>query len=394
MLRVLRALAARFKRWKRRLKQRLGLFDPLQILPFRGHGTPARLLVSGRVLEREGVIDDTTQAVQAPRNPFARLRASLRRLRSDEIPDARLELRFGDVVREAVTDAEGYFRVEVEAAAPVAPGWHEVEIVLLASMAGSEGTRARARVLVPGDDADFAVISDIDDTVVVTGAASKLRMVWSVLFHDARSREPFPGVAQLYRALQRGRNPIFYVSRSGWNLYDLFDAFMRVHGLPRGPMFLTDLALVEPKSRAMGGGEDKLGRIRALLSTYPALRFVLIGDSGQEDPEIYRRIVAEHPGRIRAVYIRDVSGRRRDAEVRAIVEELRRAGVAAAAVATSVEAARHAAAEGLVEPGTVEEVAAAAQRATTRPRQVTGRRASAAMAAPSDTATKTATASG
>jgi phosphatidate phosphatase APP1 len=215
-----------------------------------------------------------------------------------------------------------------------------------------------------------------------------------VLFHDARSREPFPGAAQLYRGLQRGRNPIFYVSRSGWNLYDLFDAFMRVHGLPRGPMFLTDLALVEPKSEAMGGGEDKLGRIRALLATYPALRFVLIGDSGQTDPEIYRRIVAEHPGRIRAVYIRDVSGRRRDAEVRAIVEELRRAGVSAAAVASSVEAARQAVADGLVEPGTVAAVAAAAQRATTRPRQVTGRRASAVTAAPSETATKTATNSG
>src|SRR3712207_4319126 len=67
----------------------------------------------------------------------------------------------------------------------------------------------------------------------------------------------------------------------------------------------------------------KLGIIRALLRTYPGLPFVLIGDSGEEDPEIYHQAAREHPGRIRAVYIRDVTNAKRDAEVKAIAKEMR-----------------------------------------------------------------------
>ncbi len=75
---------------------------------------------------------------------------------------------------------------------------------------------------------------------------------------------------------------------------------------------------------------------------------MLIGDSGQKDPEVYGTIVREHPGRIRAVYIRDVTGARRDREVRAQMEQLRALGVPALAVRHTCEAARHAAEQGLI----------------------------------------------
>jgi phosphatidate phosphatase APP1 len=353
------ALVARGKSLKRRLKRRLGLFDPLCILPFRSHGTPARLIVKGRVLEREGVIYDRDaaagagDAVHRGKGRLAVVRESLRRLRSDEIPGARLAARFGALRRELTTDGEGYFRAALELAEPVAPGWHEVELTLLASIAGSTGTTATARVLVPPDDAELGIITDVDDTVIRTGATSRLRMMRTVLLHDAHEREPFPGAADFYQALVRGKrgrgdNPIFYVSRSGWNLYDLFDACFELHRLPRGPMFLTDLAVLEPKSSAVGGGEDKLSRIRELFATYPRLGFVLVGDSGQEDPEIYRRIALEHPGRVRAVYIRDVTRPRRDAEVHAIIDALNHAGVPALATAETAAAAAHAARLGLI----------------------------------------------
>jgi phosphatidate phosphatase APP1 len=337
----MRALFSAWKRLKRRFKRWLGLFDPLRILAFRGHGTPTRLFVAGRLIEREAV-------AQGGGNLLANVRAAIARLRSDEIPGARLALRHGEVRAEVVTDDEGYFRAELEPAAPVAPGWHEVHITLLESMAGSEGITAKAEVLVPDPDARLAVVSDIDDTVIKTGAASRLRLALTVLFNDARSREPFEGAAAFYRALLGDDGAIFYVSRTGWNDYDLLDVCLAHHGFPRGPMFLTDLSLVEAKSAALGRGEDKLTRILGLLDAYPELPFVLVGDSGQKDPEIYRRVVAERPGRVRAVYIRDVTTRRRDAEVRALLGEMSRAGVPAAAVEDTREAARHAARLGLV----------------------------------------------
>ena len=380
LIRLTRRAVGGAKRLKRRAKQRLGLFDPLQLLPFRSYGTREYLVVSGRLLEREGVIYDTDEAAASEDATRARngrldnLRASIRRFRSDEIPEARIAVRFGAVRQEVVTDEEGFFRLELPLPEPVEPGWKQVELELLESMAGSEGIRATAHVFVPSDEAEFGIISDVDDTVIRTRATHRLEMVHTVLFNDAKSRKPFPGVAAFYRALEqgpdgRGLNPIFYVSRSGWNLYDLLDAFFEVQDVPHGPLFLTDISLIEPKSKALGQGQDKLTRIRRLLEAYPSLPFVLIGDSGQQDPEVYGTIVREHPGRIRAVYIRDVTGPRRDREVQAQMAQLRALGVPALAARDTHEAARHAVELGLIRRAALPRIEAASREDEASPRR-------------------------
>jgi len=165
--------------------------------------------------------------------------------------------------------------------------------------------------------------------------------------------------AAFYDALQRGPegqayNPIFYVSSSPWNIYDLLEDFLDVHGVPAGPLFLKDWSLT-----VLGKHRDhKLGIIRRLLATYPELPFVLIGDSGEEDPEIYSQAVREHPGRIRAIYIRDVTTAARDAEVRAIAEEVRGLGVEMVLAPDTAVAAEHAASIGLIAPDSVPEIRA------------------------------------
>ena len=90
------------------------------------------------------------------------------------------------------------------------------------------------------------VISDIDDTVMETGVANKLKMLWRLFVEDAESRVPFPGVAALYRALHAGAsgdeaNPMLYVSRAPWGIYDVLDEFFARHGIPAGPvLFLRE----------------------------------------------------------------------------------------------------------------------------------------------------------
>jgi phosphatidate phosphatase APP1 len=158
-------------------------------------------------------------------------------------------------------------------------------------------------------------------------------------------------VSEFYRAVQAGRtggecNPIFYVSSSPWNLYDLLEDFLDLHGVPAGPLFLKDWSPTN-----LGKHErHKLDVIRTLLATYPELPFVLIGDSGEQDPEIYRKIVQEHPGRIRSIYIRDVTTRERDVVVGRIGEELRDLGVEMLFTADTAEALAHAAEQGLISP--------------------------------------------
>ena len=341
-----RAAEERFDALRFRLKRRFGMLDPFEILPYRGHGTSRELFLKGRVLEESGITyagrDDA-----AWRNVVN----MARRFASDEVAGARVRATFGALEVETATDVEGFFEVRFRLPEPLdGPAeWHPVELELISppSPGGGE-VRSTGHVLVPRG-ARFGVISDLDDTVVRSSATNVLKMAWIVVRNNAHTRLPFEGVAAFYKALQRGKdghslNPIFYVSSSPWNIYDVLDDFLNVHGVPPGPLFLKDWS-----PTVLGKHQGyKLGMIRRLLSTYKDLPFVLIGDSGEEDPEIYLQTIKEHPGRIRAIYIRDVTSEERDAEVKAISDEARKLGTPMVAVPDTTAAAEHAASIGLV----------------------------------------------
>ncbi len=174
---------------------------------------------------------------------------------------------------------------------------------------------------------------------------------------------PFQGVAAFYRALAYGTsstmdNPVFYVSSSPWNLYDLLTEFFDVQGLPVGPLFLRDLGLDETKLLKSAHADHKLAAIEDLVTTHASLPFVLMGDSGQHDPEIYAEAVERFPGRIRAVFLRDVSDDHRDASVRACTARMEAQGVDVAYFEDSLSAARYAAARGLIAPERLPDVEA------------------------------------
>lgn len=268
--------------------------DPILILPYLGYGTRSRLTVCGRVLEDEG-FHPAADADTRWRN----LVRFYKRLESDEVPGARLVARFGGSEVETLTDGEGYFRVEL-AVPSGGSGWKEVDLQLLHPLEGTNataGARATARVLVPSGGARFGVISDIDDTIVSSNVTSKLRMILTAALTNPRTRKPFGGMAAFYRALHAGVNPVFYVSKSPWNLYVPLVEYLEVQRFPLGPLMLRDFGWRLEK-------HHKRKVIEQLLATYPKLEFVLIGDDSEEDPEIYGDIARRYPGRIRAIFIR------------------------------------------------------------------------------------------
>jgi phosphatidate phosphatase APP1 len=350
LVRGLDELAFQFKR-------RTGLLGPLEIHAYRGHGTARLLVLKARVLERPGVLRASARDT-ARRN----LRNMVRRMTSDEVPYARLAASFGDVERALVADEEGFVDVRLTLTQPLPDkaAWHDVELELVWPTTPKQGTvRATGRVLVPGN-ASYAVVSDMDDTVIQSGVTRLLTMLRIALLSNAHTRLPFEGVAAFYRALQRGPdgqglNPIFYVSATPWNLADMLEDFMDLHGIPRGPLFLRNWS---PRTVRSGGRRHKLEVLDDLLETYPDLPFVLIGDSGEHDPEIYREVVLAHPGRIRAIYIRDVTSGKRKAVVDAIAAELREHGVDLVHDDDTEAAALHARANGLIAAGADSEAAA------------------------------------
>lgn len=343
-----------------RRADRKGRRDPLIIHAYRGYGTNTRARVRGRVLEDEG-IPLAGERDSALRNVLS----AVRRLESDEVPGARVSVRFAGVSQELVTDAEGYFDTWITPAEAL-PGdtlWHDVALELLAPRERHiPSPAAIGRVLIPPATAKLGIISDLDDTVVQTGATSARALIRSVFLANARTRLPFAGVAALYRALQDGsgggeHNPVFYVSSSPWNLYDVLAEFLSIREIPEGPLMLRDWGLSSRELLPTSHGSHKLEAIRDIIELYPTLPFVLIGDSGQEDPEIYREIVSRYPARILAIYIRNVTpGPSRAERIRALAREVSEAHSELLLAADTGEVAAHALDRGWIDSAALERV--------------------------------------
>lgn len=357
--RTLGEVAHRLEKHVDRARERVAAAFPedrndVRIEAYRGYGTAERLYLKGRVL-RGGVVPEAAEGDTVLLN----LVNMIQRFESDEVPGARVVARYFGQEWSTTTDEEGYFEMWLELAAPAADGalWHQVELEL-PGRAARDGrpVRAAAQVLVPPAGRRFGVISDIDDTVVRTGATTPLRMARTVFLGNARTRVPFPGVAAFYAALQHGAgradfNPLFYVSSSPWNLYGLLTEFLTLRKIPLGPLMLRDWGINEGEVLPTGHAGHKLAAIRKIMELYPDLPFLLLGDSGQEDPEIYHRVVNDHPSRILAVYIRNVHpAPDRVAAVRKLAEEVERAGSTLLLADDTVAAAEHAASRGWIPP--------------------------------------------
>jgi phosphatidate phosphatase APP1 len=331
--------------------------DPVQLVGYRGYGAADRALVLGRVLQDEGI-----RAPQPSQSRLRNLISTLRRIESDPLPFARVHARGPDPdakAHEIVADDEGFLRYWLpQAMPPSAPGWHPVTLALADAPNGSS-ISATAHVLMPAPTATFGIVSDMDDTVVQSEVTNFLRAARMVLLENALTRLPFPGVAALYRALERGAtgaeaNPIFYVSSSPWNLYDVIDGFLAAQRIPYGPLLLRDWDLGRLTERH---ATHKGTAIREILATYPALPFILVGDSGQEDPEIYTNLVRENPGRIKAVYIRNVTPNvERTDRIQALAHEVAAAGSTLVLADDTLAVGKHAAMHGWIASDALTEI--------------------------------------
>jgi phosphatidate phosphatase APP1 len=332
-------------------RDRLGHRLPPRVVTYRGYGTPERVAVLGRVVR-----DEPLPAAAENATLLENLLSSYRRFETDEVPGALLLVRTAAGERTVSADHEGYFTCEIPPGGldPSAGEWQSAEVELLAPREAGSTAVALAPVLVPTRTAAFGVISDIDDTVVRTDATQFLRMARTVFLGNARTRLPFPGVAAFYRALRAGAtgadaNPLFYVSSSPWNFYELLVEFFELQGVPLGPIMLRDWGVTPEELLPIGHGPHKLTAIRRILATYPALSFILVGDSGQEDPEIYATIIREFPDRILAAYIRSVTrDERRVAAIRELSTAMAQDHAPLVLADDTLTAARHAAANGWI----------------------------------------------
>ena len=337
---------------KYQVEKALGIRDPLKIMPYRGYGTPEWIYLKGRVLESEGI------APRAKEDGVLKNALNMyRRFETDEIPHAKVKIRIGDQQQVLEANQEGFFETELTMQSPLEADslWQTVDQELLApSPPKKSSVTATGEVIIVSESAKFGVISDIDDTIVYTAANDLFKMIRIAYLGNEHSRRLFEGVDSFYKALQQGKgsegNPIFYVSSSPWNMYDLFDKFMNINDVPNGPILLRDIELSPDNLLSFNHQGHKREQIDPIFQRFPNLPFILIGDSGQKDAEIYSRMIEDYPGRILAIYIRDAlpENKARKKEIEAIAQTVRTAGVEFLLFSETSSAARHAADQGWI----------------------------------------------
>jgi len=216
------------------------------------------------------------------------------------VPDCPVVLEIGGTRHDVVTDRGGYVDVAVPVDLP--SGWHD------ATLTAPGALPATARVRIVDETEDFGIVSDIDDTVMVTWLPRPLIAAWNTFVLSETARNPVPGMADLLRTAQ-GPHPgalVLYLSTGAWNVAPTLTRFLARHGFPAGPLLLTDWG---PTNTGWfrSGTAHKRSALERLTGELPHVRWLLVGDDGQHDPEVYGAFAAAHPDRVRAVAIRHLS---------------------------------------------------------------------------------------
>ncbi|MFT4781919.1 MAG: phosphatidate phosphatase APP1 [Psychroserpens sp.] len=301
--------------------------DPLQVITFQSYGTDTHFYMRGRALE-----DETINLEQ--KGLFGLLINSFKRFESDEIKHTELKITLpnGTLLR-TTTDDHGYFKIDAQleglSALTNDNGWLSFEVAyddVNIKRSIQNSNRFPGELLIPNAKAEYGVISDIDDTIIHTGVVSTLK--WKVLinsiFKSATSRIPLEGAADFYHKLHRGSsgkhaNPIFYVSHSPWNLYRYLEFFLKQNTFPKGPILLRSFKDIFKKKS--GDRPQKHIEILNILKAYPELKFILIGDSGEKDADIYMDVANEFPLQVAAIYLRSVKHRKKMLKIRSLFKD-------------------------------------------------------------------------
>ncbi len=278
------------------------------IEPYIGYATPDHLVVRGRVL--------TSLRRNQPKPDQSRwtnFQQMFSLFLTDEV--ANVEVSAHGIT--ARSDEEGYFTLLLPR--DNRSGWTDIEVAI-----DGETTTALCPVMIAREDAQFAVISDIDDTMLKTGAYSLMRNLWTSFTGNANTRRVFPdAIAFMDKMSQGGRNPIYYVSSSPWNLHHFLSRIFDRVGLVRGPKFLRDLGLSRTQFITGTHGDHKGGSIDTIMAANPELNFVLVGDTGQHDAFVYHDAIERHRDRISAVVLRE-PGPGPDEESKAVMDAIER----------------------------------------------------------------------
>ncbi len=291
--RPVRHLAARIDDAVHGFRRRVGARRGLRptVVPFPGYGGPGWIRVLARVV------------LARPDRPLQDRAGGIRGWRSfTSVPvgDAEVQVEAAGTRRTLGADRGGVVDAHVDVDLPA--GWNEIRLSVGAQPA------VTVRVFVVDAATRFGVVSDIDDTVMVTALPRPFLAAWNTFVLDEHARRPVPGMAVLYERLTLAHPgaPVIYLSTGAWNVLPTLNRFLGRNLYPTGALLLTDWGPTH--DRWFRSGQDHKRRSLARLAEeFPTLKWLLIGDDGQHDETLYGEFALAHPANTAAIAIRQLT---------------------------------------------------------------------------------------
>lgn len=279
---------------------------PLQIRLYRSYGNEGLVHIRGRVMEPE-----PQPPVNADDTALANFFRNLDNLSVEEKSGIKVDVTIAGKTVRLVSDAEGMLLVSTALFGKLPSGL----LTLTAQLAPGQGYWApltETRVVIqPEQEASLGFVTDIDDTIKISEVVNKLNAVRRLLFLNEKTAQAVPGTAALYQILEahdgKQDGDIHYLSGGALDLAEAIYSFLDINGFPRGPVDLKKWGFKKGDDNPLQQTDYKQTKLRLLLKTYPKRVFICFGDSGEKDPEIYRQISEEFPGRLKAIFINNVT---------------------------------------------------------------------------------------
>ncbi|MEN9740295.1 MAG: hypothetical protein RLZ72_561 [Actinomycetota bacterium] len=262
------------------------------VVPFRGFGTTERIRILARVLYVHP--DPSTRKVR-------KVVRGWRAFTSVPVANQKVTVRIGERSFTVSSDRGGVVDALIDV--ELSPGWHDVE---MRAKKGEGWTQSEVLVLDP--KTTTGIVSDIDDTVMVTSLPRLFLAGWNTFVLDENARRPVPGMPVLLNKLAGHYDdaPTVYLSTGPWNIAPTLERFLSRHMYPKGPFLLTDWGAT-PDRAFRSGREHKSTSLERLATEFPTIKWILVGDDGQHDETLYGNFATTHPDNVRAVVIRRLS---------------------------------------------------------------------------------------
>lgn len=314
---------------------------------YRGYANDEELIVMGHVFK-----PTRTKDYAFEKKKLKHASSVIRLFSLKTYANADVYLKHNNKIVHTKTLIDGYFKFCIPVDQNVGYGWIDYEVSIIHE---DKKIVVKESFIRPKKE-NLGIISDIDDTFLVSYTENPLKKLYHLLFRNVNSRKVFKDVVPHYQALSlSGRskegevNAFFYVSSSEWNLYRFIIKFTEIHKLPKAVLLLKDIksSLTDFLWTGKGSHNHKFEKIKHILEFYPNLKYVLLGDDSQHDPFLYEAICKIFPVSVKAVYIRKTGSKEKE-KVSNSLKNLESLGVSTCYFTHSSEAITHSKTIGLI----------------------------------------------